>query len=86
MCSLDVRTTNRYLYQYPYFLFIPRFLKDQPIEEGKKFRTEKKSMRGEFALILYIEDCPVEDAGEVRCHAKNPVGEADTKCALTVQG
>jgi hypothetical protein len=43
-------------------------------------------MRGEFALTLTISDCTVEDAGAVRCHAKNPAGEDNTNAALTIQG
>ena len=63
-----------------------RFLNDQPLEDKDRFRIEKKSMRGEFALTLTINDCTVEDAGAVRCYAKNPVGEDNTNGALLVQG
>ena len=44
-------------------------------------------MRGEYALVLFVEDCTPEDATDnIRCHAQNVVGEADTTAKLIVQG
>ena len=65
-------------------LFV-RYKNGEPLESTEHIKIEKKEGKTDLSLSLIIDACVVEDAGKLKIHAKNPVGEASCTAELKVQ-
>ena len=68
--------------------FFNRFLKGEPLSPSGSVRVETcdARMRGEFSHTLFLDECTMETAGDVKAVAKNPAGEATSEAKLEITG
>lgn len=69
-----------------HWVFSCRYCGSVLLKPSDKYKMEKTLLHGEYAMVLIVENCVAGDITEVRCRAKNTVGETETKAKLMVQG
>ena len=69
-------------------IFTKRFLKGEPVVSSGDYKIEsaESRIRGEFNHSLFIDNCKIDQSGDVKATATNVAGEVSCEAKLDITG
>ena len=61
------------------------FKADDKIESSERIAIVSNEVKGQLKVSLTLNDCPMDDAGEIRVTAVNPAGEVSCVAKLKIK-